>query len=285
MQTLIDTLYSLAPKISELIILGETTYTNSTNQSGDTQLALDVKSDLLIQEELASLKCVKAIFSEEKEDILQINPSGKYLVAYDPIDGSSLIAGNLSVGSIFGIYTESFEGKNLVASAYILYGPRLEIVLATQKNTPPIHKRYNPITKSWDEATSLKLSQQGAINSPGGTQKNWSKAHKELIENLFSQGYRLRYSGGMVPDLHQILTKGGGLFSYPATIDAPQGKLRKLFEVFPFAFVFECAGGEAIDGASRLLDLPISHSHESTQCFFGSKEEIKLVKETYKENK
>lgn len=285
MQTLIETLYSLAPKVSELIILGETSYTSSTNQSGDTQLALDVKSDLLIQEELTSLQCIKAIFSEEKEEIIQINPQGKYLVAYDPIDGSSLIAGNLSVGSIFGIYKDSFEGKNLIASAYILYGPRLEIVIATQKDTPPIHKRYNPTNQSWSEATPLSLSPQGSLNSPGGTQKNWTPYHKKMVESLFAQGYRLRYSGGMVPDLHQILTKGGGLFSYPATSDAPHGKLRKLFEVFPFAFIFECAGGEAIDGYQRLLDLPISHSHESTQCFFGSKEEIQIVKETYRGQK
>lgn len=285
MQTLIDTLYSLAPKVSNLITLGETSYTTSTNQSGDTQLALDVQSDLLIQEELSSLPCVKAIFSEEKEEIIQINQNGKYLIAYDPIDGSSLIAGDLSVGSIFGIYTESFEGKNLIASAYILYGPRLEIVLALDKNTPPIHKRFNPHSQSWDEASRLTLSEKGAINSPGGTQKNWSCNHKKMIEELFAQGYRLRYSGGMVPDLHQILTKGGGLFSYPATSDAPNGKLRKLFEVFPFAFMFECAGGEAIDGKTRLLDLPISHSHESTQCFFGSKEEIKIVKLAYKDEK
>lgn len=285
MQTLIETLYSLAPKVSELIILGETSYTTSINQSGDTQLALDVQSDLLIQEKLASLQCVKAIFSEEKEEVIQTNPQGKYLVAYDPIDGSSLIAGNLSVGSIFGIYTDSFEGKNLVASAYILYGPRLEIIVATQKNISPIHKRYNPIEKTWSEAMPISLAPQGKLNSPGGTQKNWTSYHKSMIERLFNQGYRLRYSGGMVPDLHQILTKGGGLFSYPATSDAPQGKLRKLFEVFPFAFIFECAGGEAIDGHQRLLDLPISHSHESTQCFFGSKEEIKLVQEVYKDQK
>ncbi|RDU69246.1 class 1 fructose-bisphosphatase [Helicobacter cholecystus] len=285
MHTLIETLYSLAPKISELIILGETSYASSTNQSGDIQLALDIQSDLLIQKELTSLKCIRAIFSEEKEEIIQINPQGKYLVAYDPIDGSSLIAGNLSVGSIFGIYTESFEGKNLIASAYILYGPRLEIVVATQKDTPPILKRYNPISQSWGQTSSLILSSQGNLNSPGGTQKNWSTSHKEMIEGFFKQGYRLRYSGGMVPDLHQILTKGGGLFSYPATTDAPQGKLRKLFEVFPFAFIFECAGGEAINGYQRLLDLPISHSHESTQCFFGSREEIKIVKEIYRNKK
>ena len=82
----------------------------------------------------------------------------------------------------------------------------------------------------------------------------------------------------MVPDLHTILVKGGGLFSYPSTQDAPKGKLRMLFEVFPFAFVFERAGGEAIDSNKRLLELEPSHLHDTTPCFFGSKEEIEFVR-------
>jgi fructose-1,6-bisphosphatase I len=86
----------------------------------------------------------------------------------------------------------------------------------------------------------------------------------------------------MVPDLHQILIKGGGLFSYPGTDDKPKGKLRKLFEVFPFAFVYETAGGEAIDGATgRLLDLPCDDPHDTSPCFFGSKYEIARVKDAY----
>ena len=74
-----------------------------------------------------------------------------------------------------------------------------------------------------------------------------------MIDDIFADGYRLRYSGGMVPDLHQILLKGGGLFSYPSTSDVPKGKLRLIFEVFPFAFVFEKAGGGSVDGKGRIL--------------------------------
>lgn len=278
MQTILDCFAALAPKIAELITYGETSYTSNTNQSGDIQLALDIQSDLLIQEHLSKLPNVKAIFSEEKEDVLSVNAEGKYLVAYDPIDGSSLIGGNLSVGTIFGIYEESFEGKNLKASGYILYGPRLEMVVARDRAQKPKFWRYNPREDKWDFQGELSLRGSGNINATGGSQKFWSKEHREIINHFFSLGYRLRYSGGMVPDLHQILIKQGGLFSYPATQDHPSGKLRKLFEVFPFAFVFECAGGEAIDGERRLLDLPISHSHESSPCFFGSKEEIEFVK-------
>jgi len=103
----------------------------------------------------------------------------------------------------------------------------------------------------------------------------------EMIDSFFAEGYRLRYSGGMVPDLHQILLKGGGLFAYPAAGDKPKGKLRKLFEVFPFAYVYNKAGGLAIDGKNDLLELGIEHIHDTSPCFFGSDYEIKRVLETY----
>jgi fructose-1,6-bisphosphatase I len=126
------------------------------------------------------------------------------------------------------------------------------------------------------------LESKGKINAPGGTQKNWSKTHKRFIRSLFKEGYRLRYSGGMVPDLHQILLKGGGLFSYPDTTDKPDGKLRALFEVFPFALIFENAQGEAVDNlGNRVLDYEIESYHDTLPCFFGSKYEIERLKEAY----
>lgn len=85
----------------------------------------------------------------------------------------------------------------------------------------------------------------------------------------------------MVPDLHQILLKGGGLFSYPATSDRPDGKLRLLFEVFPFAFVYEKAGGFGIDGTTRVLERTVAHIHDTSPCFFGSKYEIDRVHDVY----
>ena len=105
-----------------------------------------------------------------------------------------------------------------------------------------------------------------------------------MVDDIFNDGYRLRYSGGMVPDLHQILIKGGGLFSYPGTSDRPKGKLRQLFEVFPFAFVYEKAGGAAIDGHKRLLEVETTHIHDTSPCFFGSNEEINRVLKVYEEH-
>ena len=226
---------------------------------------------------LLELPCVKGICSEEQAEIVYSkNTQAPYLVAYDPLDGSSLFDSNLSIGTIFGIYNEKLEADSLIASGYIIYGVRLEMVIAQEQ---VLHSRYNG--KIWKNLGALQLQAKGKLNSPGGTQKNWEGKHKAMVESLFAQGYRLRYSGGMVPDLHQILIKGGGLFSYPSTSDAPQGKLRKLFEVFPFAFIYEKAGGIATNGKERLLELKVEHLHDTTPCFFGSTYEMNLVKEVY----
>jgi fructose-1,6-bisphosphatase I len=153
----------------------------------------------------------------------------------------------------------------------------VELVIADENEV----KLYRLQNGEFNFIKNIKLNEKGKLNASGGTQKNWFPYHKEMIDSIFKSGYRLRYSGGMVPDLHQILLKGGGLFSYPATSDVPKGKLRMVFEVFPFAFVYEKAGGEAIDGQKRLLELSPSHIHDTTPCFFGSKEEIGIVRKTY----
>ncbi|MCK4874608.1 MAG: class 1 fructose-bisphosphatase, partial [Sulfurimonas sp.] len=223
---------------------------------------------------------IHTIASEEKEKEMLMHEDGKYFIAYDPLDGSSLVDVNLSVGSIFGIYENAFGAKNMVASCYVVFGPRVEMVFAHSKT-----KLHLLQAGEFEFVKEIRLNEKGKLNAPGGTQQNWKPYHKELVDSFFAEGYRLRYSGGMVPDLHQILLKGGGLFSYPGTSDKPDGKLRKLFEVFPFAFIYKTAGGEAIDGQNDLMTLGHSHIHDTSPCFFGSKYEIARVKEVYADNK
>jgi len=254
--------------------------TGHTNATGDTQLKLDVLSDQIIEECFNPLQSVKTLISEEKDKALHVRDSGRYIIGYDPLDGSSLVDVNLSVGSIFGIYEDGISGANLKCAAYVVYGPRTELVIAQEIVE---HYRLGNDGK-FKLLGQLKLGQKGKLNAPGGTQQYWPKFHKELIDSLFQNGYRLRYSGGMVPDLHQILCKGGGLFSYPSTTDVPKGKLRLVFEVFPFAFIYEKAGGQAIDGKGRILDLIPTHPHDTSPCFFGSNYEISQVMETYERN-
>ena len=280
MQEIFEAIKKSAIKIHEAINYEEFGYCDKENCSGEQQLKLDVLSDKIIEEELSKVSTVKVLASEEKTDPVTVNENGRYFIGYDPLDGSSLIDVNLSVGSIFGIYEKSFNGKDLVASVYVVYGPRVELVIATLTV-----ERFLLKNGEFVFLEELKVGTKGKINAPGGTQKEWYAHHKDMIESLFKEGYRLRYSGGMVPDLHHVLVKGGGLFSYPGTKDKPMGKLRRVFEVFPFANIFEKAGGYAInDKGERLLDLEVDNIHGTTPCFFGSKYEIEKVKEYYSVN-
>ena len=279
MQTIFETIKKIAFEIDKAIKTEDLGYIGDTNSSGENQLKLDVKSDYIIEEAFKSVSVVKDLISEEKEGVFAPHEDGKYTVCYDPLDGSSLVDVNLSVGSIFGIYEGNPQGSNLVASVYVVYGPRIELVIASKDGKP---KHYRVINEEFTFIDELSLNPKGKLNAPGGTQQNWLPHHKAFVDGLFAQGYRLRYSGGMVPDLHQILLKGGGIFSYPATSDVPNGKLRQLFEVMPFALVYEQAGGKAInDKNQRLLELVPSHPHDTTPCFFGSEYEINELIKAY----
>lgn len=279
MNDIFETIKSIAFEIDNAIKTSDLGYSDSENSSGEDQLKLDVQSDLIIEKAFKNIASVKALVSEEKEGILALSPTGKYTVCYDPLDGSSLVDVNLSVGSIFGIYDGELKGKNLVAAAYVVYGPRVELVIVT-RDTKPMLSRV--IANEFKEIGEISMNEKGKLNASGGTQQNWADYHKSFIDSLFQEGYRLRYSGGMVPDLHQIMLKGGGLFSYPGTSDKPKGKLRQLFEVIPFALMYEQAGGQAINNkGTRLLELVPAHPHDTSPCFFGSNYEIAALREAY----
>ncbi|MBO7370015.1 MAG: class 1 fructose-bisphosphatase [Campylobacter sp.] len=278
MQEIFKTIENIAKKISNELKFAEFGYTQNQNSTGDTQLKFDVLSDKIIEDEFKNSSLVKALVSEEKDEMLTINEKGEFIVAYDPLDGSSLFDVNFAIGSIFGIYKNEISSENLVAAAYTLYGPRLEMVVC--ENSPKLY-RLNP-QNEFVFINELKLKEKGKLNATGATQKGWSEKHKKLVNSLFDEGYRLRYSGAMVSDLHQILIKGGGLFSYPATTDAPNGKLRVTFEVLPFAYIYEKAGGATTNGTSNsLFEIKIEKIHQTSPCFFGSKYEIAKLHEIY----
>ncbi|MCR4941269.1 MAG: class 1 fructose-bisphosphatase [Campylobacter sp.] len=284
MQEIFQAIKEIAPQISEAIKYADLGYTAHSNATGDTQLKLDVLSDEIITKNLSKVQNLKALISEEKDEPLLLNDKAKYIVAYDPLDGSSLVDVNFSIGSIFGIYQDEAKAKNLVAAAYTIYGPRLEFVTCVKGEKPKLYRLAKDGTFAF--CKDLELGAKGKLNATGATQSGWSQTHQNFIRELFLGGHRLRYSGAMVSDLHQILLKGGGLFSYPGTSDHPNGKLRMLFEVFPFAFIYENAGGKTSDGQNAsLLDLNCEKTHQSTPCFFGSAYEIELMHKFYGQEK
>ena len=277
MQELIKLIQEAVIEISNELKFPDTTYSDEKNSSGDTQLKFDVLSDAIITKHLSTSKSLKALISEEKEEVLHLNENGKFIVAYDPLDGSSLMDVNFAIGSIFAIYEEKVSAKNLKAALYSVYGARLELVFC-EGDKVELYRLDK--SGAFSYVKELKMAEKGKINATGGTQKFWESKHATFIKSLFEEGYRLRYSGAMVSDIHQILLKGGGLFSYPATKDAPNGKLRAFFEIFPLAFIIEKAGGKTTDGKKHsLLELEFEKIHATSPCFFGSKYEItKLLK-------
>jgi fructose-1,6-bisphosphatase I len=279
MNSIFEAMKEVAFEIDKAINTDDLGYSEGENASGEEQLKLDVHSDMIIERAFGTVHAVRSIVSEEKDSELELHPTGSYTVCYDPLDGSSLVDVNLAVGTIFGVYAGPLEASSLIASAYIVYGPRIELVFAMKNTKPMLYRAVNGKFKAIGE---ISMNEKGKLNAPGGTQQNWAPYHKAFIDSLFQEGYRLRYSGGMVPDLHQIMLKGGGLFSYPATTDKPKGKLRQLFEVIPFAFMFEQAGGQAVnDKGERLMELIPSHPHDTSPCFFGSNYEIEALKKAY----
>jgi len=279
MRDIFDAIQRSAKRIKNAIDVKDIGYSQLENSSGETQLQLDIQCDLIIQEEFSKVSSVHTIASEEKEKEMLLNENGTYFIAYDPLDGSSLVDVNLSVGTIYGIYEHEFGAEHMVAACYVVHGPRVEMVFAENKT-----KLYLLQDGEFEFVKEIRLTPKGKLMAPGGTQQNWAPYHKEMIDGFFAEGYRLRYSGGMVPDLHHILLKGGGLFSYPGTSDKPEGKLRRLFEVFPFAYIYEKSGGQAIDGTNKLMSLGHGHIHDTAICFFGSDYEIDRVREVYAKN-
>lgn len=279
MNEIIESIKKSTIEIQKIIEKGDMGKSEEQNATGDTQLKLDIISDQVIENNFKQLKSIKKIVSEEQEHIININEEGEYLIAYDPLDGSSLVDVNLSVGSIYGIYKNDFTGKNIVASVYVVFGPRIEMVICDGETVKLYRMKSN---EEFYYVKDIYMNPSGNLNSPGSTQMCWYPHHKKMIDVMFEEDYELTYSGGMVPDLHHILVRGGGLFSYPGASDKPKGKLRQLFEVFPFAHIFETAGGGATDGQARVLNITTEHIHDTSPCFFGSNLEINRVIEAYK---
>jgi fructose-1,6-bisphosphatase I len=201
-------------------------------------------------------------------------------VTADPLDGSSLVDTNLAIGTIIGIHKESIldSGRNtMVAALYITYGPLITMIYSAGKGAHEfVLNREGEYVLSEE---NIKLKEKGSIFSPGGLRRDWTEEHLKFVEKLESDGYKLRYSGGFVPDINQVLIKKGGLFTYPALKKSPKGKLRLLFELQPMAFIMEQAGGLAIDGNQDILSVKVENVNQLSPIYIGSSYEVQLAKQ------
>ncbi|MGL2550217.1 class 1 fructose-bisphosphatase [Helicobacter pylori] len=249
-------------------------YTQLENSSGDTPIKADLALDKFLEETFLSLENIKSVFSEEKETPVT-KENGSYLIAYDPLDGSSVMEANFLVGTIIGVYEKDYKAQNLVASLYVVFGHKIELVVALDKVY-----RYAFYQNKFHFIETIVLENKGKIVASGGNQKDFSLGLKKALEGFFAENYRLRYSGSMVADVHHVLIKKGGMFSYP------QKKLRKLFEVFPLALIIEKAKGEAFyfdkGVKKRLLDQGVENYHEKSECYLASPHEAQILEKYLK---
>lgn len=292
-QNISDNLIHLICEIAEAskyvinaVRTGDLGVAGTSNLYGEEQLALDVLSDRILRKRLIHSGVVCNIASEEMDEIYQAQGSaeGLYSVAYDPLDGSSLVDVNLAVGTIVSIYSGCEllqEGRKQVAALYILYGPRVSLVYSVGNG---VHEfTMNQLMEFNLSRENIAMKPSGDIYSPGGLRNKYTPGNGKFVSYLEAKGSKLRYSGGFVPDINQILLKGKGIFFYPALKDAPKGKLRLLFELNTMAYLVENAGGAASNGTMPILDIKPESLDQREPIYIGCREDVAKAVEFLKE--
>lgn len=256
----------------------------SQNVQGEDQQKLDVLANIRFSRALQKGGEVAAIISEEEEEIIETgNLAGKYIVAIDPLDGSSNIDVNVSIGTIFSIYrrkTEAGEpveekdvlqkGSEQVAAGYILYGSSTMLVYTTGAGVNGF--TLDPSLGEYVLSHSnMRIPEDGKIYSINeGSFASFEDGVKDYVEFCRENTYSGRYIGSLVADFHRNLLKGG-IYIYPKTQKSPNGKLRLMYECNSLAFIAEQAGGAASSGPERIMDIQPTEIHQRVPFFVGSK--------------
>lgn len=270
----------------------------STNVHGESVKKLDLFADEQLISALDRSLITCMVISEENDGIVRLNSEGgKYIVYLDPLDGSSNIDVNVSIGSIFSIYMREprydktlVEGDALqpgvrqVAGGYVLYGSSTIMVYTTGMGVSAftLDPSLGEFILSDDD---FAMPEHGTIYSINeGSYNSWSEGLKQFIKYCQKEDtetgrpYKARYIGSMVADIHRTLIKGG-IFIYPSSKNYPSGKLRLMYECNPLSFILEQAGGVATDGNRRIMEIQPESIHERTPIYMGSKTNVEKAKE------
>jgi fructose-1,6-bisphosphatase I len=275
------------------------------NVQGEQQQKLDVYANERMISALKAQQEVCGIGSEENEDIIAFEQGqavwGKYVVMMDPLDGSSNIDVNVSIGTIFSIYRRKSKpgtvatiddflqpGLDLVAAGYVIYGSSTMLVFSTGNgvNGFTLDTSIGVFCLSHP---NMKIPADGSIYSINeGNYKQFPEGVKKYIkycqeeDEATNRPYTSRYIGSLVADFHRNLIKGG-IYIYPSTGANPKGKLRLMYENIPLAFLVEQAGGKASDGSRRIVEIQPEHLHQRTPLFIGSKKMVENAEAFMKE--
>ena len=282
---MIDFLCNSFVKISNLIrnsnnlILGKE---ESINTSGDLVKELDILSHNIIVEEIKNMSEIAGYISEESDDICFTSPAGKYIVAFDPLDGSSNINCNVSVGTIYGIYnwdSETREILDIQEAGYCLYGPCTNLV-RTEDGKVKMYQlnQSNDFEHISDLNLKDKESKIYSINE-SNSYRFMNHSLQKILMDYKIKKYNLRWVGSMVADCHRTLVQGG-IFLYPAITSHTSGKLRLAYESMPMALIFETCGGKSWDGIKSILEnkIDLKNIHQKIPTYLGTEIEILKLK-------
>ena len=276
-------------------------YYGSTNIQGEEQQKLDVFANNHFINALKHGGQCAAIASEENEDLIIFgNPysqKGKYVVAMDPVDGSSNIEVNVPIGTIFSVYkrvtTEGTSatvddllqpGRMMVAAGYVIYGSSTILVYTTGNGVngftydPSVGLFFlsHPDMRIPEEGTIYSVNEANYIYFPDGVKRYIKYCQED--DKQTNRPYSTRYVGSLVADVHRNMIRGG-IFIYPGNQKNPMGKLRLLYECAPMAFIIEQAGGKASDGFNPILDIEPYDIHQRSPLFIGSRKMVDKAEE------
>ncbi len=281
-------------------------YEGGHNIQGERQKKLDVFANNYFINSLKAGTQVCAIASEENDQIVSFenesSKNGKYVVAMDPLDGSSNIEVNVPVGSIFAIYRRKSEqgsfpsekdllqpGRDIVAAGYVLYGSSTMLVYSTGNgvngftydNSVGLFLLSHPDIKIPETGNIYSINEANYIYFPEGVKRYIKYCQEDDKET--NRPYKTRYVGSLVSDFHRNMLRGG-VFMYPGNFKNPTGKLRLLYECAPIAYLAENAGGCASDGFNRILDIVPNSIHQRSSFIVGSKEMVECAEKFMEEH-
>lgn len=272
--------------------------TSDTNVQGEVQQKLDIISNEIVVKAFDHGGRLCAMASEEEPEIIQIPEGfrqGKYVLLFDPLDGSSNIDVNVPVGTIFSVFRKITRGtrgemedllqpgRRQVAAGYILYGSSTMMVYTTGQGAHgfTLDPSIGEFLLSHPNIRIPERARYLSVND--AYEQDWPEPTRSLMRSYRGldgqrKALNVRYVGSLVADFHRNLL-GGGVFCYPANAKSPRGKLRLLYEANPLAFIAEQAGGAATDGYGSILDVEPTELHQRTPLYIGSKAEVDLVSE------
>ena len=266
------------------------------NVQGEIQKKLDVISNDLLKQALLANRNVAGIASEEEEQAIAGNAEGQYLVTFDPLDGSSNIDVNVTVGTIFSVLalpenctqvtTDTFlqAGRKQIAAGYVLYGPSVILAITTGNGVAMYNLGADgDFYQTEDQIQVPETTEEFAINM--SNQRFWQTPMQNYVNDLLlgekgplGKRFNMRWIASMVAEVHRILTRGG-IFMYPYDSRDPSkaGKLRLMYEGNPMSFLIEQAGGASSDTQIPIMDVEPNHIHQRVPVILGSKEEVERV--------